>query len=64
MEHSDRTFIVCHLYGHSLWQPQTVAVVTSKITDPQWSSGWKSMLPMQGAQVPSLVGELDPTCCN
>ena len=23
-----------------------------------------SLLPMQGAQVPSLVGELDPICCN
>ena len=23
-----------------------------------------SILPMQGTQVPSLVGELDPTCCN
>ena len=23
-----------------------------------------SILPMQGTQVPSLVRELDPTCCN
>ena len=24
----------------------------------------KALLPKQGAQVRSLVGELDPTCCN
>ena len=24
----------------------------------------KTVLPMQGVQVPSLVKELDPTCCN
>ena len=29
---------------------------------PWWSSGWDSMLPMQGAWVQSLVGELDPAC--
>ena len=29
---------------------------------PWWSSEWDSALPMQGARVPSLVGELDPTC--
>ena len=31
---------------------------------PWWSSDWDSNLPMQGAQVLSLVKELDPTCCN
>ena len=31
---------------------------------PWWCSGWDSTLPMQGAWVPSLVGELDPMCCN
>ena len=31
---------------------------------PWWSSDWDSMLPMQGAQVQLLVGELDPTCGN
>ena len=25
---------------------------------PWWSSGWDSVLPLQGAWVPSLVGEL------
>ena len=29
---------------------------------PWWSSGLVSVLPMQGAWVWSLVGELDPTC--
>ena len=27
-----------------------------------WSSGWDLELPMQGARVRSLVGEVDPTC--
>ena len=27
---------------------------------PWWSSGWDSMLPVQGTQVQSLVTELDP----
>ena len=31
---------------------------------PWWSSGSDSKLPMQGAQVQSLVRELDPTCKN
>ena len=31
---------------------------------PWWSSGWDSLLPVQGARVRSLVRELDPTCCN
>ena len=31
---------------------------------PWWSSGWDSTFPTQGAQVQSLVRELDPTCCN
>ena len=36
---------------------------------PWWSSGYDSMLPMQGTQVQSLVRELDPhaatkTQCN
>ena len=29
-----------------------------------WSSDWSSKLPMQGAWVPSMVSELDPTCHN
>ena len=29
---------------------------------PWWSSGWDSLLPMQGAWVWSLVEELDPAC--
>ena len=29
-----------------------------------WSSGWDPALPVQGAQVQSLVRELEPTCCN
>ena len=29
-----------------------------------WSSGSDSVFSMQGARVPSLVRELDPTCCN
>ena len=29
---------------------------------PWWSSGWNSILPMQRAQVQSLVGELDSAC--
>ena len=32
-----------------IWEPDLVC------------SGWDSTLPMQGAWVPSLVGELDPT---
>ena len=38
-----------------------------KITDPGTSlvvSVKDSVLPVQGAQVQSLVGELDPTCHN
>ena len=31
---------------------------------PWWSSGWDSTLPKKGAQVQSLVWELDPTCRN
>ena len=31
---------------------------------PWGSRGYDSMLRMQGAQVQSLVRELDPTCCN
>ena len=31
---------------------------------PWWSSGKDFTLPMQGAQVQSLVGALDPACCN
>ena len=31
---------------------------------PWWSSGYDSSLPRQGARVPSLVRELDPTCRN
>ena len=31
---------------------------------PWWSSGCDSALSMQGAQVWSLVRELDPTCCS
>ena len=31
---------------------------------PWWSSGKDSMLPMQEAQIPSLVRELDSTCCK
>ena len=31
---------------------------------PWWASGLDSALPMQGAQVQSLLRELDPTCCN
>ena len=31
---------------------------------PWWSSGWDSMLLMQGALVLSLVEELDPSCHN
>ena len=31
---------------------------------PWWSPGYDSMLPMQRPWVWSLVGELDPTCCN
>ena len=31
---------------------------------PWLSSSKDSMLPMQGPQVPSLVRELDPRCCN
>ena len=31
---------------------------------PWWSSGWDSVLPVQGSWVQSLVRELDPTCCN
>ena len=31
---------------------------------PWRSSGWDSVLPMQGAQIQSLNGELDPSCCN
>jgi len=27
-----------------------------------WLGGKDSVLPMQGAQIPSLVRELDPTC--
>ena len=30
---------------------------------PWWSSGQDSKLPVQGAQVWSLVRELDPACC-
>ena len=33
-------------------------------TSRRWSSGWDSALPMQGVQVPFLVRELDPACCN
>ena len=29
---------------------------------PWWSSGWDSTLPKKGAQVQSLVSELDLTC--
>ena len=29
-----------------------------------WSTGWDSVLPMQGTQVQSMVRELGPTCCN
>ena len=29
---------------------------------PWWSGGEEAMLPVQGAQVQSLVRELDPTC--
>ena len=31
---------------------------------PKWSSSSDSLLPMQGALVQSLVGELDPMCLN
>ena len=31
---------------------------------PWWSSGYDSTLPVQRAWVPSLVGELGPTCFN
>ena len=31
---------------------------------PRWSSGYDSALPMQGAQVQSLVRELDSTYHN
>ena len=31
---------------------------------PWWSSGLDSILPIQGVQVQSLVGELNPTCHN
>ena len=31
---------------------------------PWWSSGWDSMIPMQEAQVLSLVWEVDPTWHN
>lgn len=30
---------------------------------PWWSGGWDSTLPMQGACIPSLVKELNPTYC-
>lgn len=29
---------------------------------PSWSSGYDSVFPLLGAQVPALVGELDPAC--
>ena len=29
-----------------------------------WSTGWDCVLSMQGAQVQSLVREVDLTCCN
>ena len=41
-----------------LWLKMTTAGL------PWWLSGQDSMLPMQAAQVRSLVRELDPTCCN
>ena len=31
---------------------------------PWWSTGWDSVLPMQGTWVQSLVRELGPTCHN
>ena len=31
---------------------------------PWWASGWDSELPIQGAQVPSLIRELDPHTTN
>lgn len=57
-----------------MWDPsfkqQTVgkkktAVKNTKILGlAWWSSDWGSALLIQGAQVWSLVKELDPTCCN
>ena len=47
------------LMGSSFWGDENVLDGL-----PWWSRDLDSMLPMQGSQVQSLVGEQDPTCCT
>ena len=44
--------------------PQTQSLRTVGMELPWSPNGFYSTLPVQGAWVPALVGELDPTCCN
>ena len=46
----------------SVWKSQGTGLKARSWGLPWGSSGWDSVLPMQGARVRSLVGELDPAC--
>ena len=51
---------MCSWHGHFFTHDQHTMSVGGVLL--WWCSGWDSALPMQGAQLRSLVRELDPTC--
>ena len=52
-------------YYHSFFTEEETLVEEGSVQGPPWwSSGQESMLPVQGAWVRSLVGELHLVCCN
>ena len=61
---SSRYWTHNHFQLRAIFLPQFLQSKCSVLGLFWWSSGQDSTLPMQGAWVPSLVGELDPTCCN
>ena len=50
--------------GHRAAESQTRLSPHTHTHSPCWSSGSNSPLPREGARMPSLVRELDRTCCK
>ena len=59
MENIQSFTIECDVGEFPFWSSSVQSFYLEYILErPWWSSGWDSALPMQGAQVQSLVGEL------
>ena len=63
--HHNSLWLAVHLFSETnLLRLKRKVQGSPGTTSHRWSSGWDSALPMQGAQVPFLVRELNPACCN